>query len=644
MKRNALVVLFAAVLIVLFTLSSCATTQKELLVTTTIAPSAEEQATPPVEQEELEKPVVPETPAVVETERVEVAVIKEVVTPVEAAKKPEILPDTHVRFVASGNIRGQLFPYDVLTGHTDSHSQLYFGAAIEQMRTSGPPMVLLDLGNVLQGSAEVYYSNYFSDDSHSIATVMNEIGYDAMTFGNEDLETGSQVFMNVAKQLLVPVLAANFVDAETAEPLGMPYAIIEKGGVKIAVLGLVDPHTFSWLPENYYEGARFEDPSISAKKWIAMLRDTEQPAIIVGLLNGGTTELETHPAISLVNAVEGFDLIFTTDAAIGEAQDPLGTVVPIIGVDDSPARLTVADVHFSQDTASGAYLAVEIVGSAIPVETIELDSRILDRVEQFQTDVAEWLDGVAGTLGSSISSRDAMFGDSKYMDLIHTLQLNASQAQASLSGVPAFDAQYKQGPITVRQLFEAYPREEHLFVLDLTGDQLKAILEQSYGNWLNTMVTLNDDLILFAHDASGKQIVDPLTNTYKTTVPFNEYISLSGLSYVVEITRPVGSKVTIKTTSAGVRFDGRKQYTVVIPSSLIRNENGFLASAGLTTDDTKKAIIGFVDKDVRRLLIEQLSEKGTIVPAVDKNWLVIPSLWADRGAKTSNPKLFNVQN
>ncbi len=70
------------------------------------------------------------------------------------------------------------------------------------------------------------------------------------------------------KELNCPVLGANIIDTKTGEPYVKPYIILNREGVKIAVLGMLTPAIPNWLTENLWSGIKFENMVTSARKWM----------------------------------------------------------------------------------------------------------------------------------------------------------------------------------------------------------------------------------------------------------------------------------------------------------------------------------------------------------------------------------------
>ena len=103
--------------------------------------------------------------------------------------------------------------------------------------------------------------------------MLNYMKYDVGTMGNHDVETGHAVYDRWVKQCAFPVLGANIVDNKTGEPYLTPYKIIERKGVKIAVLGMITPAIPSWLPEQLWNGLHFEDMEDCARKWVKIIKE-----------------------------------------------------------------------------------------------------------------------------------------------------------------------------------------------------------------------------------------------------------------------------------------------------------------------------------------------------------------------------------
>lgn len=600
------------------------------------------------------KAVKPITPVVEEVKPLEVVVEPVVVPPVAVVEPVAVVPETRVvKLISTSDIHGSIFPFDFIRNIEAETSQLQVASYVKQERAKDQAVVLLDNGDVLQGQPTVYYYNFVETEApHIVPAIMNDMDYDASSVGNHDIEAGPEVYLRVLNEANYAYVAANAVSIATGEPVIDPYAIIERDGIRIAVLGLTTPYIPKWLPQNLYEGVRFEDMIETAAKWIPIIQERENPHLIVGLFHAGVDETYSGTADEKCNEnasklvaqqVEGFDVIFSghdhqdTNMVV---QSPSGKEVVIVGALNAGRSVAVATATFVYDEDSQSYTKQTVSGETVMMDTYQADGALLKKYQGQKDTVKDWVSRQVGTISETISSRDSIFGDSKFVDLIHAIQLEKTGADISISAPLSLDATIQKGPVYVRDMFSLYPYENLLFSMEMTGQELKAFLEYSYANWFNQMKSLDDDLINFKRDAEGKLIFNTRYNTYDTATRYYNYDSFAGINYVVDITKPAGQRVTIKAMSSGEPFLLDKVYKVAINSYRAQGGGGHLATAGISGDETLKRILSSTDKDLRYYLMEAFETKGEIVPTVDNNWLVIPNLWVQRGIKNSYPKLY----
>ncbi|MDE6394562.1 MAG: metallophosphoesterase, partial [Duncaniella sp.] len=161
------------------------------------------------------------------------------------------------RIAATGDVHGMVFPNDFTTLTPAPGSLARVSAYISDMRArlGDDHVILLDNGDMLQGQPPVYFYNFIATDViHPVARMMKYLRYDAQTVGNHDLETGHPVYDRYRADLApIPLLGANVGDTATGRPYFQPYTIIERSGVRFAVLGLLTPAIPAWLPAPLWE-------------------------------------------------------------------------------------------------------------------------------------------------------------------------------------------------------------------------------------------------------------------------------------------------------------------------------------------------------------------------------------------------------
>ena len=94
-----------------------------------------------------------------------------------------------------------------------------------------------------------------------------------------------------------------------------PYCILERCGVKVAVMGMTTPAVPNWLPPALWDGLEFEDMVSCAKRWVPLIREKEQPDVLVGLFHSGkeggivTPDYAENAALDVAREVAGFDVV-----------------------------------------------------------------------------------------------------------------------------------------------------------------------------------------------------------------------------------------------------------------------------------------------------------------------------------------------
>ncbi|MDE6814343.1 MAG: metallophosphoesterase, partial [Duncaniella sp.] len=177
-----------------------------------------------------------------------------------------------LKIAATSDVHGNFFPYNFITLSSGDGSLARVATRVRELRDSlgTERVILLDNGDILQGQPKDYYYNFIkSDIPHPTARMLNYLGYDAQTIGNHDVETGHNVYDRYRRDLgKLPLLGANVIDKSTGKPYLTPYTVIDRGGVRVAILGLLTPAIPAWLPETLWEGLEFEDMFESASKWV----------------------------------------------------------------------------------------------------------------------------------------------------------------------------------------------------------------------------------------------------------------------------------------------------------------------------------------------------------------------------------------
>ena len=536
------------------------------------------------------------------------------------------------------DIHGVILPYDFIEKEKLNASLASSFTYIKKTRPEKDATILLDNGDNLQGQPEVYYYNFIDTVSpHFLAEVMNFIGYDAGTVGNHDVEAGHSVYDRLVKEYNFPLLAANAVDIKTGKPYFKPYTIIIKDEIKIAVFGLITPAIPTWLPPELYAGIEFRDMVETAKLWMPEILK-EKPDLIVGLFHSGWDKSETgiknsdpsneNGSAAVAYNVPGFDIIFNGhDHKVANEKfvNSAGDTILILNGGSRSENLAQADITFSSKKIKGK-LQRNISGKIVKVADFKPDPEFVAKFAPQNEKISEYVNRVIGNSAVTISSRDAYFGSSAFIDMIHTIQLEITGADISFAAPLSFDVEISKGPITVGDMFKLYRFENMLYTMRLSGEEIRKYLEFSYSDWLNTMKGPGDQLLKFRTGKDGKPV---LTNgkAWLKNQSYN-FDSAAGIEYTVDVSKPEGSRILIKGFSDGRPFDNNKMYKVAVNSYRGNGGGGLLTEgAGISKEELRSRLIASTDRDLRYYILKSIELKKTVNPEPLNNWKIIPEKW-----------------
>lgn len=551
-----------------------------------------------------------------------------------------------IKIIETSDVHGNFFPYNFIERKKWSGSLARVHSFVKEQREKyGDNCLLMDNGDILQGQPTAYYYNFIDTVStHVAAEMMNYMGCLVGNMGNHDVETGHAVYDRWIKQCNFPVLGANIIDSATGQPYLKPYEIIVRDGVKIAVLGMITPAIPSWLPEKLWSGLHFDEMEPCAQKWMKIIQEKERPDVVVGLFHAGKSgnklgSVIEDASMNVAKRVPGFDIVL-----IGHDHTRACTKVlnvagdSVLVIDPANNANVVSDVTVKITMKDGKMVAKSVDGKLKDMNKYPISEEFMQHFAPQYKAVDDFVSRKIGTISRTITTKDAYFGSSPFIDLIHQLQLEISGADVSFSAPLSFKAEIKEGDICVSDMFNLYKYENMLYVMELTGKEIKGFLEMSYFMWTNRMKGPEDHLMLFQEPIEeGKRV------NFKN-FSFN-FDSAAGINYTVDVTKPQGEKITILSMADGTPFEMDKVYKVAL-NSYRGNGGGDLLTlgAGIPKEDLAKRIIFATDKDLRYYLMQYIEQEKVLDPHAMHQWKFIPEEWTVPAAKRDYQLLFGEEN
>lgn len=514
-----------------------------------------------------------------------------------------------LHIVTTGDVHGSWFDRPYVEGQASRTSLMSVKHYVDSLRSAAGPenLLLLDAGDCLQGDNAAYYYNYVRTDvPHLFPRLVEYMGYDAVVVGNHDIETGHAVYDRVASELAqagIPWLGGNALRTADGKPYFPIWKIFERAGMKVAVLGFTNPNMKAWLSEPLWRGMDFVSLIPLVQEAVDEVRATQKPDVTVVAVHSGTgtgdgSALENQ-GLDLLNSLSGVDVLVCAHDHRPYVAEKDGCVL----VNGGARAGNVGHVTVT----SGASRRVH-------AETVRMSKTLVDTQmrKEFEAEFEEvkaFTNRKVGHMSMELRTRDAYRGMSDYINLVHTVQIGVPEAQISFAAPLTYDGTVKAGDVIYNDMFTIYPYENQLFVLKLTGAEIRNYLEYSYDTWIQT---------------PGRHVLkivdspDARTGARKwsfTGRPYN-FDSAAGLVYTVDVTKPYGKRVKITSLADGSAFDESAWYNVAMTSYRANGGGNILfKGAGLSKEEADSRVVARYP-EIRDMVYDFISRHKEITPAL----------------------------
>lgn len=424
------------------------------------------------------------------------------------------------------DIHGSVARTGDLYAEHNAGSLLAVAHRLREEAAAAPGAVLvLDCGDVFQGTKES-----LDTGGKAVAEILNAMGCAAFALGNHDFDFGLGVLDSFLLDMDAVPLAANLrVPPGSGEGLSRirPYAVFERGGLKIAVVGLTTPNLPNWYPEGFLGGLEVFR-SLRALEHVMPLVNAENPDVRIllvhqGLLHGADDA--ANEVFAVCNAFREFDFVFGGHLHWVEPGKEIAST-PYAQAGSGARGFLRADLAFD---ARGAvvrrairYIPVDSPGAP---EDGELRAKIAPALDAAWTALREPL----ATATARIAPSESLGGESAMQRLLAAAFREAADADIVLHGILSPHA-FAEGPVTLSDVWKAIPFENDIYVARLSKKEILSALEEGS-----------------AYAGTKRQ--------------FAAY----GLSYALDPDAPAGKRISdVRLAATGKRLSGLKRYRVAL--------------------------------------------------------------------------------
>ena len=418
----------------------------------------------------------------------------------------------------------------------------HLATLIENIRSTESISFLLDAGDIFTGALSTKSEGKLPFDLYS---AMN---YVALTLENHEFEYGWETLIETIPRASFPVLNANIVRESSGELIAQPYTILNRGGVKIGVIGVMGTDAFYNTMASFHRtGLTIKDPTKTVQYWADKIRNDVNIIVVLTHQNRTApmqTNKESDPSVqrgfdedyAMAGNLSGVDVIFG-----GHSDNGLNK--PVI----HPKTGIVIGLTYGQGMHLG-YTKFKVStqkhdaeyqeGYLIPVNSTQLPenqktSKLINDSRKMYPELSEVI-GVATEPLMRMYNQESTIGN-----LLTSFMKEAAQSDIAFLNSGAIRADIDSGEITLEKLINVYPFKDNLTIIELTGSQIKELIEYSltlpYGIGQVAGMTIKYDStkIEMNRVLEIKINGEDLQDQKKYTVSVSGYLATGGDGYMV---------------------------------------------------------------------------------------------------------------
>ena len=527
-----------------------------------------------------------------------------------AVTRPTVASPVAVELVvaATTDIHGRVRGWDYDRNAADTAVGLARAATIvDSLRVAAPGrVVLIDAGDIIQGNALGFVAARVApaDAPHPVMAAMNAMRYDAAAVGNHEFNYGVPFLERTVAQAHFPLLAANARRPDGSRAF-RAWTLVERGGVKVGIVGATTPGSMVWDRDNLRGRIVVGDIVPAVRVAVGEARAAGAQLVVVAMHSGlaepstydtaGTGLPSDNVAARVAREVAGVDLI-AYGHSHKEMPDTTINGVLLMQAKNWVRSVAVANLRLVRDGAGWrvASKASRLVRTAGHAES----PTVLAATGPAHAATLAWVTTPIGRTDVAWRADSSRVVDTPLQDFVLEVQRRAANADLAAGAAFSLDASIDSGAITAARMQALYPFDNTLRAIRISGAQLRQYLEFS-ARYYRT-------------DASGSVSVDP-------QVPGFNFDIVAGADYVLDLSRPVGQRVT-KLEVRGRPVAPADSFTLALTNYRQTGGGGYAMIADAPVVFTGR-------REIRQLLTDEVRRVGTLRPQdyFTRNWRIEPA-------------------
>ncbi len=398
---------------------------------------------------------------------------------------------------------------------------------VDSIRSANPNVLLLDGGDVMTGNP-ISDMMYKGAEGGALFEMMNMVGYDAGCLGNHDFDISQENLKKLVAIARFPELSSNVVNNDGKFPVGnKPYAIIEKAGLKIGIIGVMSQDLYHLVNQNSLVGIKVLDPVATTQRYVDEIKSKTD--LLIALTHEGVDEDST-----LAAGVNGLDIIIGGHSHTRLRQPKMVHGVIIVQAGSNCENLGVLDISVEN--------GVVVKNSGKLIQLWHHADRPATRMSVFVDSIRKVIDKeydqVVATLASDWQRGE---GETGIGNFVADAQREGAHADVGFMNNTGIRANVSAGPLTKKELFEIMPFRNILTTFQLSGKELRSVI--TYCLSPRSSVSISGITCTWKKNAAGEREIVTLEVNGKPIDEGRMYICAASDYFVGEAKRYLGMEI-----------------------------------------------------------------------------------------------------
>ncbi|WP_417655736.1 bifunctional 2',3'-cyclic-nucleotide 2'-phosphodiesterase/3'-nucleotidase [Pseudidiomarina aestuarii] len=564
-----------------------------------------------------------------------------------ASTSPATTPiSATLRLIETSDVHGEVTGFDYFTGAVVQRGLVHSAATIRDAKAEQPNHILIDNGDLIQGSPLASWAQQHSPDQNPIIQVLNHLQFDVANIGNHEFNFGLDALWQTYAQADFAVISANIEALESAStrfPKWLRQTVVldrtlqasdgSMQPIKIGFVGVVPPQIMMWDQQHLQGKIRSQDMVIATARGVAEVQEQGADVVVLvahtGMPKNTALPTDAEQALHLIAQTPGIDAILfghqhevfpgtqvydqlpNVDSVNGKIQGIAAVQPGVYG-----SHIGIIDLQLQHH--DGEWQVLSSHSEARPISAAKAkDIEALVAAAHQQT--LEYVKQPVGTTAIDLDHRYARIQPTASLQFIHEAQLwhlrqiqdpeirqqlgtlpVVSAAAPFVTALSEGDTSYtliEAGAVTLGDIGDLYRYPNTLELVRISGRELKLWLERS------------------AEGFVAGQSESPFSYI-NTKIPSYNVDSFYGLEYQIDPTQPIGERIT------SLRYQGKPIAGEQL--ILVATNNYRAAGGGDFADLNGSQSIYRSPDEIQKILVDFVRQlpNQNYQPDLIKNWAI----------------------